>query len=93
MNFNDDHIRIVEKNRHYYTTLKQSGALNKLSSVIVDEFQRVYTEAIGGKKFPTWCAACIVELIELVYLNYDKYGSDTKEVTNEQKKRGRKAKS
>lgn len=73
MNFTKEHIRILEKNRPYYDGLVRNGTVRNMSSVIVDEFQKVYKEAIGNKKFAVWCDACIVELMKLVYINYDNF--------------------
>jgi hypothetical protein len=78
MNFTAEHKKIIKKNRPYYNGLLSSGTVRNISSVIVDEFQRVYTEAIGGKKFPTYCSACVLELIELVYRNYDQHETNTR---------------
>jgi abortive infection bacteriophage resistance protein len=76
MNFTKEHIKTLEKNKNYYETLKKSGALSKVNSSIVAELQTVYNEAIGGKKFPTWCAACVIELVELVYINYENFKNE-----------------
>ena len=71
--FSEDHIRVIEKNREYYNNLQRNGTLRNISSVTVGEFQKVYNEAIGAQKFNTWCSACVIELIELVYINYEKF--------------------
>lgn len=73
MIFNDVHKQILDKNRPYYTTLQSNGTLNKCSSVIIDEFVSVYKEAISNRKISLWCPACIIELIEDCYKNYDKF--------------------
>jgi predicted transcriptional regulator len=80
MNFTKEHIRILEKNKHYFESLQQSGTLTKISSVIVDEFKTVYKEAISEIKVNVYCSACIVELIELVYINYEKYLQDERKI-------------
>lgn len=73
MEFTPEHIRILKKNRVYYETLKASGSITRLSSVITDELQKVYSEAVRDYRFNKWCSSCVVDLIESVYLNYDKY--------------------
>lgn len=80
MNFTDEHKRIIEKNRHYFESLQESGTLTKISSVIIDEFKTVYKEAISDRKINAYCSACVVELIELVYINYDKYLKDERKI-------------
>ena len=73
MNFNPEHIRILEKNKSYYQSLQDNGTVSRLSSVIISEFQQVYKEAINDLTFHIWCKSCVVELIELCYINYYKF--------------------
>ena len=90
MNFTAEHLAILERYRPYYDGLKSNGTLTKISSVVVGEFQRIYNEEVGKRKFSIWWAACVVELIELVYINLEKYGAkQTKTPTENLPKRGR----
>lgn len=72
-NFTKEHTRILIKNRHYYESLKKNGTVSKISSVTLEEFARIYKEAINNKPITLWCSACVIELIELLYINYDKF--------------------
>lgn len=76
MKFTKEHKIILEKNRHYIESLQKTGTLTKISSVIIDEFAKVYKEAVSERRLNVWCTSCIIELIELVYINYDKFLKD-----------------
>lgn len=75
--FTEEQLYILNKNKGYYNKLKYSGALRRINSSIILEFRDVYESAgISTTKVNIGCAACIVEMIELLYLNYDKYLKD-----------------
>lgn len=71
-----EQIRILEKNKHYYESLKSNGTLNKISSVTIQEFATIYND-VYNTEVSIWCMACVVEIIEVLYINYEQHAKPT----------------
>ncbi|TWF38841.1 hypothetical protein FHW36_10664 [Chitinophaga polysaccharea] len=71
MSFTPEHIEILEKHREHWLTLTTAGYMRNLDEPVKRELQRVFNEAVGPQRFTLWCNDCVVDLVRLLYTNYD----------------------
>ena len=71
MSFTPEHIEILEKHREHWDTLTGAGYMRNLDNPVKQELQRVFNEAVGPQRFTLWCNDCVVDMVRLLYTNYE----------------------
>lgn len=83
MSFTSAHIAILERHEHHWIGLRDVGVMQNLDAAVIDELQQVYNEALGPEQFSGWCKDCVIDLVRLVYVNFEQWRAANPEVPSE----------
>lgn len=89
-NFKEEHNEILEKHKHLYDCLMEAGFMRNTDPNDFNELQQVFNEAISPERFTHWCAACVYDMVNRLYKNWEEWkNAQETEVTEPNKRRKR----